>query len=782
MPLFGSLIVRLSFIRSDSAEAYLLGGLMVALATALRLELGHWLAGAQFVTFFPAVLMVTLLCGSGPGWLSVVLSTLSAWIVIMPPQFSIRVEQPGQIAALAAFCTLAAAEVLVLSALKIAVARIGTLNATLAAVFDANPDAILLLDRLHRIVRVNGRASALFGYGQDELLGSSIERLLPQRLQPGHVALREACSAATEVREMASGGQPAGCAKDGREFPVNVLLGPIRFERELLVVAIVRDITMQTAAAKALAESQRQRIVLEERERGADLLRRWSDAFENAAFGIAITDPRTNTVQLANAAFAAMRGMTRAEARQMPVPEAYPEDELPRVLGLIAEADRTGHAAFESWHRHATGPAFPVAVNITSVRDSDGGPSYRIVSVLDITERRRTEEALRQAQKLEAVGSVAGGIAHDFNNLLGVIVGNLDLLAPLVHADPTAGEYFKDALDAALAGADLTRRLLAFARRQPLHPARLDVNGVVDEVARLLARLLGDDIRILVTPGPGVWPVVADCAWFETSLANLATNARDAMPGGGTLQISTANREVSGDEAARHPGLRAGDYVLVEVSDTGEGISPEIMNAIFEPFFTTKEPGKGTGLGLSMVFGFSRQSGGAVTVRSEPGRGSTFCLYLPRAVCADSAEPAAAPAATPSGQGASVLVVDDNPAMRRTMVRQLAGLGYGVLQAEDGKTALAILAGRPVDLLFSDVTMPGGMNGFELARAALEQHPDTAVLLTSAFPEARLNDPPQFPGVPVRLLKKPYRREELAHAVRDALDKHASKAARSCED
>jgi len=773
MPFADSIFARLQP-RPWSASTWLVVGLLVSVATAIRLAMDRWLTGAQFVTFFPAVLAAAVLCGSGAGWFSVALSTLSAWTVIMSPQFPLPPEQHGQAAALAVFVIVASAEVLIVSAMRTAAVRIGTLNTTLAAVFDANPDAILLLDRSHRIVRVNGRASEMFGYGQDDLLGSDIGLLLPEQPQPGIPAPRGTSPESARPRETASGGKPVGRASDGREFPVNVLFGPIPCRHEPLAVAIVRDMTLPEAAAEALAESQRQRTILEERAHGADLARRWSDAFENAAFGIAISDPASGSVDLANHAFAAMRGMTRAQAQQMRVADAYPEDELPRVLGLIAEADRTGHAAFESWHRHASGPAFPVEVNITSVRSSGGAPGYRIVSVLDITGRRRTEAALRQAQKLEAIGSVAGGIAHDINNLLGVIIGNLDLLEPLARSDRAAAEYFTDALGAALGGADLTRRLLAFARRQPLNPTQFGVNEAVADVARLLARLIGDDIRVIIRPAPGVWPVVADRSWFETSLANLATNARDAMPRGGTLKISTANRAVSAEEAADQPGLLAGDYAVIEVSDTGEGIAPEMMGAIFEPFFTTKEPGKGTGLGLSTVFGFSRQSGGAVTVRSEPGRGSAFRLYLPRAACTGTdPAPSAAPAPVPLGRGERVLVVDDNPAMRRTMVRQMTELGYGVAEAEDGVSGLAAMVAHPVDLLFSDVTMPGGMNGFELAQAVAGQHPDTAILLTSAFPEGSLNGPLRPPAATVHLLKKPYRHDELARAVRVAIDARA---------
>ncbi len=260
------------------------------------------------------------------------------------------------------------------------------------------------------------------------------------------------------------------------------------------------------------------------------------------------------------------------------------------------------------------------------------------------TEQAQTEAQLRQAQKMEAIGNLTGGMAHDFNNLLGVIIGNLDMLQECKRGDAEVEELAGDALDAAQRGADLTRRLLAFARRQALQPRRIDLNDLVTDITRLLSRTLGETVEIALDLAPELWPVVADPAQLEASLTNLATNARDAMPGGGGLVIATANRRLDADYAGQHTDLAAGDYVMIEVSDTGGGIPPDILGKIFEPFYTTKELGKATGLGLSMVFGFMRQSGGHIDVYSEPGVGSIFRLYLPRAA-ADVDAPGGCPAA-----------------------------------------------------------------------------------------------------------------------------------------
>jgi PAS domain S-box-containing protein len=387
----------------------------------------------------------------------------------------------------------------------------------------------------------------------------------------------------------------------------------------------------------------------------------------------------------------------------------------------------------------------------------------------DISDREVVAERLRQAQRMDAIGQLTGGMAHDFNNLLGVVIGNLDLLRLETGLGADQRELVAEALEAALRGADLTRRLLAFARRQPLQPEPVAVNDLVSNIVGLLQRTLGEQIPIRVDFAPDLWPVLVDPAQLESSLVNLATNARDAMPRGGQLMIATANRALDADYASLHAELAPGDYVMIEVSDTGAGIPPEIMNRVFEPFFTTKETGKGTGLGLSMVFGFVKQSGGHINIYSEPGRGTTFRLYLPRdstgAMVAAKPE-AAAPA--PGGNEA-ILVVDDNEPIRRAVRRQLTQLGYRVLEASSAAAALEVLGREQIALLLTDIVMPGEMNGIELTRTAMARSPGLKVVLTSGFPEARVNGTSE-PIAGLRLLNKPFRREELARTLREILD------------
>jgi PAS domain S-box-containing protein len=386
---------------------------------------------------------------------------------------------------------------------------------------------------------------------------------------------------------------------------------------------------------------------------------------------------------------------------------------------------------------------------------------------------REGERRLVQAQKMEAIGNLTGGVAHDFNNLLGIIIGNLDLLRGQLSSGAAVGpkidQLANEALDAALRGADLTRRLLAFARRQSLQPQRVDVNQIVEGISKLVNRTLGDDIEIKLNLGADVCPVNADPSQLGASLINIVNNARDAMPKGGELTIATANRHLDKDYTALYPELAPGNYTLIEVSDTGTGIAPEALNHIFEPFFTTKEQGKGTGLGLSMVFGFVKQSAGHINVYSEVGHGTTFRLYLPCATtAADSPE---AIAVSEKGGHETILAVEDNEGLRRVVVRQLGDLGYRVLEAEDGNAAFKILESKPVDLLFTDIMMPGGMSGYDLAQRATSRWQALKVLLTSGFPETRLNGNGNGGStVKMQLLTKPYRKDDLARALRKVLD------------
>ena len=526
----------------------------------------------------------------------------------------------------------------------------------------------------------------------------------------------------------------------------------------LLVLRLRYECSRRAAAERELRESES----------------RYRAIFETAVDAIIVSDQH-GIIQEFSRAAEAMTGYRAGEliGQNMrvllpPAMRQEPERQTARYLWTIRELEvcrKDGsvfpaHLSIAEWwaggHRHFTG----------ILRDLSAQHREQV-------ERTKLEAQLHQAQKMEAIGNLTGGMAHDFNNMLGVIIGNIDLLRDLKGDDPDIDELTREALDAAFRGADLTRRLLAFARQQPLRPQQVDVNELVSGITRLLRRTIGEDVEISLDLAAELWPVVVDPAQLEASLTNLATNARDAMADGGRLMIVTGNRTLDADYAAQHAEVVPGGYVMLEVSDTGCGMTPEVMHRIFEPFFTTKSRDKGTGLGLSMVFGFIKQSGGHIGVYSEPGIGTTFRLFLPR--MAEDVPIVEESVATPllHGRGESVLVVEDNAALRRVVTRQLGELGYRVLAAENAAAGLELLDRQSIDLLLTDIVMPGGINGRELARRARQRWPGIKIVFTSGFSEARLNGDAGPLAACTPLLSKPYRKEDLASAAREALDRVA---------
>ena len=385
-------------------------------------------------------------------------------------------------------------------------------------------------------------------------------------------------------------------------------------------------------------------------------------------------------------------------------------------------------------------------------------------------ELKRAQANLVQAQKMEAVGQLTGGIAHDFNNMLSIVIGNLDIATRrLAQGRGDIYRQIESAMEGAQRAAALTQRLLVFARRQPLESVVVDLNRLLTDLSDLLRRTIGEKVRIESALAKGLWPIAVDPAQMESAVINLAINARDAMPGGGTLRIETANVSVPSEDASEG-GLSAGDYTMVMVSDTGAGMAPEVAARAIEPFFTTKEVGRGTGLGLSQVYGFVTQSGGHIEIDSAVGEGTVVRVYLPRHEGQSAAPEQAADASVPRGSpGEVVLVVEDEDQVRRTTIDALVELGYGVREARSGVEALAILANDPaVGLLFTDVVMPG-LDGRQLAERALRQRPDLKILYTTGY--APDSGPAQtLPGDHPAMLRKPYSFAQLARKVREMLD------------
>ena len=415
-------------------------------------------------------------------------------------------------------------------------------------------------------------------------------------------------------------------------------------------------------------------------------------------------------------------------------------------------------------------------VDISSSRVQLPGGNLVYCSVHDITERTKLEYELWQAQKMEALGQLTGGMAHDFNNMLALIVGNLDLMEG---ETSKVGELHRtQSINAVLKCSELIRALLAFARRQPLNPTVIDVNTRLKQLTSILERVLGEPIEIKMQLDEKLWPVRVDAVQLESAVTNLAINARDAMPKGGKLIISTTNVVLDYDYVLQSPEAVPGSYACIDVTDTGVGILPELIGRVFEPFFTTKETGKGSGLGLSMVYGFVKQSGGHVKIDSEVDHGTSIKLYLP---ClsgdATKAETKNDVDVDSRGSGETILVVEDNIAVRHMTVQQLRSLGYKAIEASSGHQALDIInSGTKFDMLFSDVVMPGKLSGFDVAREARVKNPDLPILLTSGFPGIISEEFQKIaPGIQVELLSKPYRKLDLARRIHEVLRKRVGK-------
>jgi len=614
--------------------------------------------------------------------------------------------------------------------------------------------AIIVLDPQGTIVTWSEGARRLKGYEEAEIIGQPMSLLYPPEDAANGVPQRMLAIATAEGRHEDRGWRRR---KDGSRFFADVVLSAMHDAQGQLVgfAKITRDIT---------ASVQAERRVRAQMEQAEALLQAAPDP-------VVIAD-REGRIVIVNARAETTFGYRRGEMVGRKVEMLLPD--WHRVIGEARSKPYLGRPALlemgaggDIVARRSDGQEFAVDISLSPIAMPQG--TLMISTIRDISERRRTEDQLRQAQKMEAIGNLTGGMAHDFNNLLSVITLNLEMALDMAPAGDSSDRMIEAALQAAWKGADLTRRLLDFARSKPQHPVRVDINEAITNIIRLLHRLIGEDIEIMLDLAPDTWPVAVDPAQLESSLANLATNARDAMPKGGQLVFATANRVLTADDPGLPSGLAPGDYALVEVRDTGSGMAPEVMQRIFEPFFTTKQKGKGTGLGLAMVFGFARQSGGHVGAESRPGGGTIFRILLPRTIGTEKPREPVRLRTVVRGAGETVLVVEDNIALQRIVVRQLSQLGYRVLEADRAATALEVLAQETVAILFTDVVMPGGLDGIELARMALERSPGLKIVLTSGFSSDRI-DASGLPDDGWQMLTKPYRTADLAQAVRAALD------------
>ncbi|MBR0855231.1 ATP-binding protein [Bradyrhizobium liaoningense] len=469
----------------------------------------------------------------------------------------------------------------------------------------------------------------------------------------------------------------------------------------------------------------------------------------------------------------ALTGWTRQEAVGADVVDLVVAEPLragfrQRMTRLVPElSDTPAGARFEVTLIHRNGDRILTEASSTALRL--GERTIVNTFVRDITQKRAAEEQLIQAQKMEAVGQLTGGIAHEFNNMLTVITGTIEILAEAVKDNPPLATITKLISEAADRGAALTSSLLAFARKQALQPAEIDVNELIEELTKLLLATFDKKIEIVTRLDGNVWLAYADRGQLSSALLNLAINARDAMLDGGKLTLTTRNVVFGVREALAVGAGYAGDYVEIEIADSGTGIPPPLLARIFDPFFSTKEVGKGTGLGLSMVFGFVKQSGGGIKVASDQGRGTIFTIYLPKAETS-TLRPTGYDDRKIIGGKETILCVEDDRDVRQYVTVQLESLGYKVVPAANATEALAIAAeGTAFDLLFTDIVMAGGMNGRELAEQMVAARPSLRVLFTSGYAYDSLHAQGRATmGAP--LLRKPYRKAELAGMLRRCLD------------
>ncbi len=517
------------------------------------------------------------------------------------------------------------------------------------------------------------------------------------------------------------------------------------------------------------------RIDLERARARAEADRRKSQArlralVDNSLDLIAVVEPDTQTLRFVAPSVTTLlgyplEGSIRRDFFELVHPEDR-EDAAQVVQSCAGNEGSTQMVELRFLHGNGSWRWFEVAARGLLGEPAIGGV---LLCARDVTERRAMEEKLRQVQRMEAVGQLTGGVAHDFNNLLAVIIGNLDLLKRDLRDEPSRLQLIEGGMHAAERGATLIRRLLAFARRQTLTPRPLDLNDLIRNAIELLRRAAGPNVQIDADLAPDLAACIADTAQLETALLNLVINARDAMADGGRVQIATRNVRLVGESEV--PEGEGAPYVRVSVTDNGSGISEEIKGRVFEPFFSTKAPGRGTGLGLSMVFGFVEQSNGKVRLQTEVGVGSTFSLYFPRSDQQAAAQPRPRTSeGAPRSRDESILLVEDDGEVRQMLQRLLGELGYRVAVASSGPEALALLEGglRP-DLLLTDVVLPDGPNGYELAAQARARQPRLKLMFTSGYAQGVSGRRPATVAGAF-MLHKPFHRTELAHLVRRALD------------
>jgi PAS domain S-box-containing protein len=656
-------------------------------------------------------------------------------------------------------------------------------NTVFRSLFAAYPDALLLVDTAGHIMLANPQAERTLGYTAGELVGLPVDALVPDAIRSRHAAYRDAYARNPHPRPMGTQMELVARRRDGSEVMVEIALSPLQEHGLPYVVAAIREIAAYPRVKQALKRArcaehiaQMGRLAVDSRD--PEVLVRHvpiaaAQALELDSGALYLLEPDGQSFRIAG-------GIGLGAEQTVPNgPDTLPgrvfsdgrpvmlSDDAGSVLGVpLSDRGRTvGALAVRSRDKQAFGD--------DDVRFLESLANL----VTTVLQRAHSEEALRHAQRLESVGQLTGGIAHDFNNLLTVIQGNLQVLEelPAIAQDEYAQQLLGSAARATRRGAELTAKLLAFSRRQVLQPRRVDMGALLGSLSDMLRRTLDQRIRIEAVVATDCSPCLADPGQLESALLNIAINARDAMPQGGSLSFSA--RSCNELPAALHgelPGAHAQDYVAIAIRDSGSGMPESVKERAFEPFFTTKEAGRGTGLGLSTVYGFAKQSNGGVTLDSAPGEGTTVTLFIPRmretAVSSQRGE--RGPSGVPGGL--NVMVVEDEPEVLRVVQAFLSGWGCEVTPCSSAEQALALLQlpATQADLLISDVVLGPGMRGTELATRARALRPELALLLMSGYSSELLDSEKAPTDASPELLRKPFTRDDLAGAIARAMRAH----------
>ena len=623
------------------------------------------------------------------------------------------------------------------------------------------PDAIVAVKDDGTILQVNSQTEQLFGHSNGELVGQKIEVLVPRRFRGAHRGHRSSFAEEPKTRRMGAGFDLKGLRRDGSEFDVEISLSPVTTDAGTIVLSAIRDISDRKRIEAELRRANEEldkrtaKEIGEYRARLASII----DSSEDAIIGKDLDGTITSWNRGAQHMYGydpdevIGKNISLLTSRDCP-------DEIPSILDRIKRGEHMTH--YESTRVTKDSRRLNVSISISPIRDAGGVIVGASAIARDVTEQKRAEEHLRQAQKMEAVGRLAGGLAHDFNNILGIIAACTDLLGGRVETTEESGPYITNIRKAVERGSSLTRQLLAFTRKSAVNPQLIDLNTHLKDVAKLIRPLMGDDVEIVVPPRCESAIVEIDPGQFDQVVLNLGVNSRDAMPRGGKFILEASSVQLDDVFTEQHRPMRPGHYIVLAVSDTGVGMDQLTASRIFEPFFTTKEIGKGTGLGLATVYGIVQHSGGHIWVYSEPGRGTTFKIYLPSAeeklgaVTQSSAE-----APVRRRDGTTILLVEDDEIMLSLTRQLLVENGFTVLEAKDGNTALELVHSHPgpIHVLLSDVVMRG-MSGPELVAAVSQSHPSVKTIFMSGYTgELIAQGQPAVLKVP--LLEKPFTRAAL---------------------